>query len=132
MAQTILSCSMRHTPPAGIPCLCRDSRTSRVPRVCAPAAGVPETVVAPPVSRSWLEPRRVVGSALRGGSWRLSPAPPLVAQSGGFAPSRDPPPKGLSRGMEMQVACDGCTYPRPPTKGFVSRVGGRPASEVFH
>ena len=32
----------------------------------------------------------------------------------------------------MQAACDGCTYPRPPTEGFVSRVGGRPASEVFH
>ena len=35
-------------------------------------------------------------------------------------------------GLEIQAACDGCTYPRPPTKGFVSRVGGRPASEVFH
>ena len=117
MTKTALSCSMRHTHPAGIPCLCRYSRTSRVPRASAPASGEQVTAVTPPVSRSWLEPRRVVGSALVGGAGDFH----LPRR---WLPSQE--------GLKMQVACDGCTYPRPPTKGFVSRVGGRPASEVFH
>ena len=104
MAKTALSCSMRHTHPAGIPCLCRDSRTSRVPRACAPAGGVPEAAVTPPVSRSWLEPRHLVRQRTSWGELELQL--PLR-----WLPSR--------RVVCAQVACDGCTYPRPPTEGFV-------------
>ena len=84
MVKTALPCSMLHTPPAGIPCLCRDSRTSRVPRACAPAVGVPETAVTQPVRRSWLEPRRLVRQRTSWGELKTFTCPSASCPAGGF------------------------------------------------